>query len=135
MRIKLLLLFLIVCVVVIIVAIRIVFKTLLAKILTVLAMFFVFYFGSTLINLNTLEPKIEEKVENIAERYGKENIYVSGSTIYVKIKGKWVNSKNIEVPDSFSKTYTISYDGVDIELNSPEIRSVLSSLEDIGLTK
>ena len=135
MRIKLLLLLLIVCVVVITVAIRIVFKTLLAKILTVLAMFFVFYFGSTLINLNTLEPKIEEKVENIAERYGKENIYVSGYTIYVKIKGKWVSSKNVEVPDSFSKTYTISYDGVDIELNSPEIRSVLSSLEDIGLTK
>lgn len=110
-------------------------KTLTCKIVCVLSLAFVFYVGSDIINIGCQRASEYREVKEIVDSLDSNLVKMNGSRVYVKIKSKWVKVEDIEVPESFSKKYTIEFDGSEVELNSPEIRSSLTLFRDMGITK
>ena len=110
-------------------------KTLTCKILCVLLLAFVFYAGSDIINMGYQRLSEYREVKEIVNSLDSDIVKMKGSKVYVKIKSEWVKVEDIEVPESFSKKYTIKFDGSEVELNSPEIRNSLTLFRDMGITK
>lgn len=110
-------------------------KTLTCKILCISLLAFVFYVGSDIINIGYQKASEYREVKEIVNGLDSDIVKMKGSKVYVKIKSKWVKVEDIEVPESFSKKYTIKFDGSEVELNSPEIRSSLTLFRDMGITK
>lgn len=108
-------------------------KYLLVKILLISLTILIFFISGKIVNLNTLSTKEYNKLSKVWDKCDEEYIDVKGKSIYVKINGKYVDINEIQVICIFSKDYTVSVDGVEIELQSPGIKNTVKALYDIGL--
>lgn len=108
-------------------------QTLLSKVFFFIAFIFCFFVIGSIINVNTLSPEVQEMVDFVVEECGDSYVTVKGSSVYLKVNDRWLDVENIEISNSFSKNYTITYDDEEIVLNSPGIRKTLKYMYEVGL--
>lgn len=109
------------------------------KVLTLIIMVCLFFFGGEVINLNHLPAETLEKVNEakakLYDTFGDLYIKTEGNSVYVDINGDWVNVDNIAIVGDFTRDNVINYDGKDIYLGHSGVYNTIKVLEDVGLLK
>ena len=106
------------------------------KFVLVLALVAAFVFGSNIIDLNTLAPEVQEKVDLVVETVGDGFIKTKGDAVLIKIKDTWYDISKISVVgDMATESVVINYDGQEIYVGETGIINVIRVLESVGLVQ
>lgn len=106
------------------------------KFVLVLALVAAFVFGSNIIDLNTLAPEVQEKVDLVVETVGDSFIKTKGDAVLIKIKDTWYDISKISVVgDMATESVVINYDGQEIYVGETGIINVIRVLESVGLVQ
>ena len=106
------------------------------KFVLVLALVAAFVFGSNIIDLNTLAPEVQEKVDLVVETVGDSFIKTKGDAVLIRIKDTWYDISKISVVgDMATESVVINYDGQEIYVGETGIINVIRVLESVGLVQ
>lgn len=108
-------------------------KKLLGKIILGFICVFVFYFGSQIINLNSLSRSVLDKLNIVKEQVGDTYIRVDGGDVLINIRDNWVNLNEIAIVGEFTKDVKINYEGEEIYLGHSGVYNTIKVLNDLGL--
>lgn len=91
----------------------------------------IWVYGSNLICVNTLDSKIQEKVDEIISVCGDSTIKRSGARVLLKVNKDWVDVNEIEV----SSPMYIKVNGVEVYVGNNGLVEAIRLLEKAGLIK
>lgn len=95
----------------------------------------VFIFGSKIIELNTLEYEVQQKVQQVSDVVGTTYIKTSGSDVLVKINEEWVNLSKVSILRELSQDIVLEYDGEEIYVGHSGLYNTIKEMENLGLIK
>ena len=125
---------LLVCTVVFIVIYK-VFKKSFKAITYGVILLLVFVFGSKVIELNTLESEIQQKVQQVSEVVGTTYIKTSGNDVLIQLNGEWVNLSKVSILRELSQDIVLEYDGEEIYIGHSGLYNTIKEMENLGLIK
>lgn len=96
---------------------------------------FVFVFGAKVIDLNTLDTEIQQKVQQVSEVVGTTYIKTSGNDVLVKLNGEWVNLSKVSILRELSQDIVLEYDGEEIYVGHSGLYNTIKEMENLGLIK
>ena len=95
----------------------------------------VFVFGSKVIELNTLESEIQQKVQQVSEVVGTTYIKTSGNDVLIQLNGEWVNLSKVSILRELSQDIVLEYDGEEIYIGHSGLYNTIKEMENLGLIK
>ena len=123
----------IVCVIVAVIVLLKVAKKALKYILLV-GIIGAFLIGANIIELNTLPPEVQSKIDAVVETVGDSMIRTEGNSVLVKVDDEWYDvSKIAIIGDLATDSVVINYDGKELYVGETGLMNVLRVLEDVGL--
>ena len=106
------------------------------KLVIVLALVGVFLFGSNIIDLNTLAPEVQAKVDAVVETVGDSFIKTKGDAVLIKVDEEWYDlSKIAIIGDLATDSVVLEYDGEELYVGETGLVNVLRVLESVGLVQ
>jgi hypothetical protein len=104
------------------------------KLVAILAIVAMFVGGSNIIDLNTLAPEIQAKVDAVVDTIGESAIRTDGNSVLIKVGDSWYDvSKIAVIGDLATESVVLKYDGQEIYVGETGLMNVLRVLESIGL--
>lgn len=106
------------------------------KLVLILCLVGVFLIGANVIDVSTISPELQEKVDAVVDVVGDSYIKVSGGDVLVKINDEWCDIKKISViGDLAAESVSIEYEGREIYVGETGFVNVLRVLDSFGLVQ
>lgn len=112
-------------------------KSFIGKVAVIFLAVLLFGGGGSVINLNTLAPTVQEKVNQAVEVIGDSVIRQKGNKVEVKLGEEWYDVSKIGITENTTGTNEriVTIDGVEIPVGKSGIASTIDVLESVGLIK
>lgn len=110
-----------------------IFRSGLSRLVIVLMAVCMFLGGGEVINLNTLSPDIEKKVQMVSDIVGDSYIKSERGDIYICIDDVWYDISKLTILGKRVGTITLEYEGKEIYVGDSGIVSTLKILEKFEL--
>lgn len=126
---------LIICIILaVIVALKVAKKA--VKLVLIVVIICAFLVGTNIIDLNTLAPDVQAKVNAVVEVVGDSFIKTSGKDILIKVNDDWYNVSDIAIiGDLATDSVVLKYDDREIYVGETGLVNALRVLERFGLVQ